>query len=571
MAQLGRIPSHHPIMSQSRYVIRKPKIDMAQHARGMQRLPTVLRRMGFSSVRPGQDAVVSSLMAGRDTIGILPTGTGKSACFIIPTLCLGLKTLVFLPLISLMSDQVQSAVAKGARVGSISSHNPALHAETMRAWLRGDLDLLYVAPERLRRDDFMAAMRQVPPDMIVLDEAHCISSWSVTFRPAYKVIGDFITALQPKIVAAFTATCPPQVENDIRHVMCIEDAHLAMHYPRRRNLDLRSAPWDGASSLVTMMEHQQEGASIVYCAKKIRTEELALELQKMSGQYVGFYHGGMTPSARNNTQAMFMSGELPWLCATNAFGMGIDKSNIRNVIHRDIPGSLEAQMQEDGRAGRDGGPSLCLTYFSQDSVRTQEYLINLNSPSFAEVRQVFKALSKEAARHDGVVNLSYEEIASHSGLKAPRLGAIMNILAGARVTDRAPAEEKICSIRLRNRVDQPQLTSLMETLQQCGLPASDGYVDIALSTLETEMGVQAATVKRRLADFAKQQLIDFVPPETQRPIRIIGGVELVDAAQVDELRDKAFWRLSQTIEYATVVPDVDKHQYVEDKLGIKSC
>lgn len=544
---------------------------MEQYARGMQKLPAVLHRMGFQKVREGQDAVIASLMAGRDTIGILPTGTGKSACFVIPTLCLGLKTLVFLPLISLMKDQVQSAVAKGARVGSISSHNPALHAETVRAWLRGDLDLLFVAPERLRRDDFMAAMRKVPPDMIVLDEAHCISTWSVTFRPAYKVIGDFITALQPRIVAAFTATCPPQVEHDVRHVMCIEDAHLSMHYPRRRNLELKSEDWNGAVSLAALLQRQEEGgSSIIYCATRPRTEALALELQNITGEQVGCYHGGMADSARNHMQSLFMSGEMPWLCATNAFGMGIDKQNIRLVVHRDIPGSIEAQMQEDGRAGRDGKHSTCLTFFSPDSVRTQEYLINLNSPSFDEVRRVHRAMEKHAAHHDGVISLSYEELSKAAGLQAPRLGAIMNILSGARVTDRAAATEKICSVRLRNKVDTPAVTNLLEMLQQCGRPAANGYIDIPLATLMEEMDVGDATVKRRLADLAKQQVIDYVPPDTQRPIKLIGDLSQVDAELVDELREKAFWRLGQTIEYATKVADKDKHKYVEDQLGIVS-
>lgn len=536
----------------------------------MLKLPAVLKRMGFQRMREGQDAVAASLMAGRDTIGILPTGTGKSACFIIPTLCLGLKTLVFLPLISLMADQVQSAVAKGARVGSISSHNPALHAETVRAWLRGDLDLLFVAPERLRRDDFMAAMRKVPPDMIVLDEAHCISTWSVTFRPAYKIIGDFITALQPKIVAAFTATCPAQVEHDIRHVMCIEDAHLSMHYPRRRNLELKSEDWQGAAPLASLLTQQTEGAAIVYCATKRRTEELALELQKITGEQVGFYHGGLAPAARNYIQSQFMTGEIPWLCATNAFGMGIDKSNIRLVVHRDIPGSIEAQMQEDGRAGRDGLRSTCLTYFSPDSVRTQEYLINLSSPSFGEVRQVHKALVKHAANHDGLISLSYEDLSKAAGLHAPRLAAIMNILSGARVTDRAAATEKICSVRLRNKVDSPVVTSLLELLQQCGVPAANGYIDVPMCTLVEELNVQESTVKRRLGDLAKQQIIDYIPPDSQRPIKLIGDLSQVDAELVDELREKAFWRLSQTVEYATKIPDRDKHKFVEDQLGIIS-
>ena len=497
--------------------------------------------------------------------------SGKTDCFVIPILACGLKALVFSPLISLMRDQLQSSMRKGVRAGSITSHDNAMGVEYMKQWLRGDLDLLYVAPERLRRDDFLEVMRKVPPDLVCLDEAHCLSTWSMTFRPAYKVIGDFITEFKPKQLLALTATCPPQVEQDVRHVMCMDDAHKEVYFPRRNNLVLKSEEWTSAAPLLTLLERVTDGSAIVYCATRAQVEKTAKEIQDMSGQDVGYYHGGMNPSQRSHAQDRFMSGETPWVVATNAFGMGVDRSNVRLVVHRDIPGSIEALSQEIGRAGRDGKQSLCQTYFDQASVRTHHFLINLSSPSFEEVKQVYKALHQLVDRSTGVVNASNDEVANAAGLKTYKLGAIMSILSGARVTDRTKADEKVCSIKLRNRVDDARLISLMEILHQCGNPADDGYTDISLALLSAELGVSDATVKKRLTDMSKSQMIEYVPPEKSKPIKLIGDLNQVDARTVDELRAVAFAKLDQVITYANDVPDVDKHRHIEDMLGITSC
>lgn len=1403
-------------MSEPRYVIRTPRIDMAQLGRGMAALPTVLRQLGYSSLRPGQDEVVKCIMSGRDVLGILPTSLGKTACFIVPTLALKMRTLVFSPLISLMRDQEQSALRKGVRAGSITSHNPAMAAEYLKQWLRGDLELLFIAPERLRRDDFLEVMRKMPPDMVVLDEAHCLigdhmvatefgprrmedfylsdqaghplprvwsrsksgslelqrvvrtwqhsakakkmlriqvrnigtiectddhvwfcgtrevaaknlkigdtvscktfggqdlrglnadqlqlvigsyfgdgglgctggsslsyrvqwthgvvqkeycewkaallggtcnpverngysgkaavrgrsavfqlpgpigrgkggkhckkasvpswmlkqagakalaiwlmddgscakdritlhtegfteagvkllqsmlkrrfkvgskkefakgwrivlntadtekfanivkehirpefmyklgkhaklkpwetksawddkfstalypvkaiftpkqqpewvydieveknhnffvfakvgsrcaarsnlmsdtkqavlvhnclSSWSVTFRAAYRVIGDFVTEFQPKLVVALTATCPPRVEADIRHVMCIEEAIKVLHYPRRTNLDLKSQLWNGPASLLNLME-RANGPAVIYCATQKRTEELALELQALSGQEVGFYHGGLTKTQRSHTQDRFMQGDIQWMCATNAFGMGVDKSDIRLVVHRDHAGSMEAQAQECvhpeswistssgivlanevelgenmpmfvdfnqkpteakvvkclrnktvklvelrtklgstvlvtpnhplleyrsgfiheiaakdigigacllaatnlrfrrgsdidilsilrscpepvyagvssdlvnllrtklsvtaisscfklnrlydynmykagnkagllsgwtsacqlagisdseffehvlyfktkaskriklprcvtadiawlagivatdgymfkaqpaanvgygawclklgntnpriadkfqrvvegmglhvnrsvrrpsgeklsvkdltvvetsspillhmmtclgiptgkksytvrvspllfqaheeircaylaglfdgdgcvgtkvikptarlhsaswyfisdvamlvrtlalagsvsaedytckrdvmrahsdhgytltiysasdvsklgrylspyavknwehltavspdrsvacrrpkvyageghwlldsveeihtrdyagdvlnwrvepgnhllvngilthncGRGGRDGKYTLCMTYQSDDTIRTHHFLIGLSNPSFAEVQMIFKALQR-TANQEGIVTLSKADLAQKAGLKAPRMDAILNILSGARVIDRAAAGEKVCSVRLKNRVDDYRLTQLMEALFICGNQAPDGFTETSMERLSTEMDLKEPTLKKRLKDLATAQFIDYVPPEAARPIRLQGGLELVDAVMVDELRQLAFDRLDQVVQYVET-PDAEKHAFIERALGVVS-
>lgn len=550
----------------SRYIVRQPHIDPMQLARGMQALPDVLKRMGFSSLRPGQDQCVNAIMAGRDTIGILPTSTGKSLCFTVPGLALGWRTLVFSPLISLMRDQEQSMAAKGVRVGSITSHNPALGDQYIRQWMRGDLDMLYVAPERLKRDDFMQAMRAMPPHHVTTDEAHALSAWSTTFRHAYCCIGDLISELNPQVVSAFSATLPKTAEDDVRRVMCIEEAHRVLHYPRRTNLDIRSSTWRGTPGLCALLE-RTPGSAIIYCASQAGTEELAADLQKMTGQDVGFYHGGLNKTQRNHTQDQFQCGQIRWLCATNAFGMGVDKGDIRLVVHRDITGSVEAAAQEIGRGGRDGKYSLCHTFFDTASVNTHKFLIDKSNPSFKEVKTVYDGLVK-AAGSDGIITTSPADVCQKAGLKVWKMDAILQVLSGAQVIDRCKSDEKICSLRLKNRIDDPKLSELMDVARLYGDEAANDYLEVDIIRMARELDVSEVTLKGRLKGFAKLGVIDYVPPERAKPVKVQGSLQQVDGETVDGLRAKAQERLQQTITFARDTPDEEKHGFLEHHLGI---
>lgn len=309
-----------------RFPTRNTTINTEELKKGMKRLPAVLNQMGFSSLRKGQDGVVYHLLGGADVVCILPTSLGKTACFVVPTLCHEWKTIVISPLVALIRDQMKGLWDKGIAAGELTSLNtPAQNLATMKDWANGDLNFLYIAPERVNNEDFIQACNKTPPDCVVIDEAHSISSWSDNFRPSYKSAGDFINKFNPKVVAAFTATCPAPVEQDIRWVLGLKTAHKIVYYPRRTNLKLTSRPLRNNYDLLQDIR-QVDGSTLIYCTTIKKVEEIAAELGKFSSEPIGFFHGQLSPATKKHQQDSFMSGSTRVMLATSAFGMGIDKA-----------------------------------------------------------------------------------------------------------------------------------------------------------------------------------------------------------------------------------------------------
>ena len=547
---------------EERYTVRRPIVNAAQLQKGMHGLPRAMKMMGFSEMRAGQDQVVCALMAGRDAVVVLPTSLGKTACFTLPTLALNKQTLVISPLIALMQDQVQNPRRKGVRAGCINSHNQAMNAEYIKDWISGNLEILVVAPERLRREDFMDAMRHRRPWMVCVDEAHCLSAWSMTFRSAYCVVGDFISELNPEVVASFTATCPPEVEADIRRVMCIEKALKIVYYPRRTNLDLRSSDLPDLSGLYRAIE-RVNGPVIMYCATTKHTESLALSLQELSGKEVGFYHGKMAPDKRSDTQNRFMQGDMNIICSTNAFGMGVDKSNVRGVFHYDMPGTVENLAQELGRAGRDGKYSLCMTYYSGQATRTQRFLNECSNPSVQDVRAMYEQLRVLAGDGD-IVHMSVQKIAEAARLQNTDCAyAVMQVLQGSLVVERNKATEKQCNVRFLNRLDDTRFENLRQGIISLGDLGTDEYYKFDLLGLATELDLRETTVRAHLNSLAKSKVIEFVPPERAAPTKIIGDESMIDFERVQKRKDDADAKLEEVIFYTKEVPDADKHAFLE--------
>ena len=338
----------------------------------------VLRQyFGFSSFREGQQTLIDAVLAGRDVLGVMPTGGGKSLCYELPALLLPGLTLVISPLISLMKDQVMALQNAGIPAGCIHS---AMSVEELREAYRdtrfGAYKILYIAPERLLTDGFCALAQELEISLLAVDEAHCISQWGQDFRPSYLKILDFLQKLPRRpALAAFTATATAQVRSDIVRILQLQDPVTVVTGFDRPNLRFEVLrPQDKRRALLELLEERRDKSGIVYCATRKGVEQIC-ELLQSSGFAASRYHAGLSPDERRQNQEDFICDRCTVMVATNAFGMGIDKSNVSYVIHCNMPKSVEAYYQEAGRAGRDGAPADCILLFSPGDITTAKYLI----------------------------------------------------------------------------------------------------------------------------------------------------------------------------------------------------
>ena len=333
---------------------------------------------GHTSFREPQKKVIDHLLAGRDVLAILPTGAGKSICYQIPALMMEGVTLVISPLISLMRDQVTALIQNGIPAAYLNSTlTPRQYAEALRRAQQGAYRILYVAPERLMTESFLRFVSTVRVSMIAVDEAHCISQWGQDFRPSYLEIPRFMAQLANRpVVSAFTATATERVRKDILHSLNLKHPQVIVTGFDRENLYFAVQHPDSKDGALVELIRQHRGESgIVYCLTR-RTVEQVCELLCHHGVRATRYHGGLQPEERRQNQEDFLYDRKTVMVATNAFGMGIDKSNVSFVIHYNMPRDLESYYQEAGRAGRDGSPADCILLYSQKDVRLNRFLIN---------------------------------------------------------------------------------------------------------------------------------------------------------------------------------------------------
>ncbi|MDO7907518.1 DNA helicase RecQ [Paenibacillus sp. JX-17] len=335
---------------------------------------------GYPDFREGQKRIVASMLEGSDTLGIMPTGGGKSICYQIPALIHEGLTIVVSPLISLMKDQVDALTTMGIAAAYINSTLTGREAnDRMRAARRGDLKLLYVAPERLELDWFREELAQLPIDCVAVDEAHCVSQWGHDFRTSYLAVAPFVDSLpQRPILAAFTATATPAVMEDMIRLLRLRNPSTFVTGLGRDNLAFSVLRGESKKEFVLnyVREHSAE-PGIIYAATRKDVDEIQQRLLQ-AGISAGRYHAGMTDQERAENQEAFLYDDIRVIVATNAFGMGIDKSNVRYVIHNSMPKNMEAYVQEAGRAGRDGEPSQCILLFGAQDIITQKFLIEQN-------------------------------------------------------------------------------------------------------------------------------------------------------------------------------------------------
>lgn len=344
---------------------------------------------GYTSFRPAQEAPIASLLRNEDVIGIMPTGAGKSICFQIPALCKPGLTIVFSPLISLMKDQVDGLLVQNIPAALINSTlTQAEFNKTMYEVRSGKIKLLYIAPERLGSNFFCNVLRALPIAQVIVDEAHCISEWGHDFRPSYRLIGEWLNSLPKRpIVGAFTATATKYVENDIKKLLGLDKANVYVTGFDRPNLSFSVIRTPKRMDYVVhyVRQHDNENG-IIYCATRKDVDRVYENLTR-AGIKVGHYHGGLSDEVRREMQNAYADDKLQVMVATNAFGMGIDKSNVRYVLHYQMPRNMESYYQEAGRAGRDGAPAECILLYSGQDIQVHKYLIeqSIETPERQEV------------------------------------------------------------------------------------------------------------------------------------------------------------------------------------------
>lgn len=383
------------------------------------RLTTALERhFGFARFRPGQQQIVESVLSGRPVVAVMPTGAGKSLCYQLPALLLDGVTVVVSPLIALMKDQVDALRARGIPSAFVNSTlDQATQRQILDDAAAGHLKLLYLAPERFKFGGALASLKRIPISLFAVDEAHCISAWGHDFRPDYMTLGRVARELDAPRVAAFTATATPRVRDDIVRNLALEDPIVTVAGFLRENLRLSVLP---IQQMRDKPRYAQKllascgGPAVVYCATRKNCEKAAKALTKL-GFNVVVYHGGLDDDSRSAAQEAFQQRDDVVIVATNAFGMGVDKPNVRAVIHWDLPGSIDAYYQEAGRAGRDGAPAFCTMLFTYADTRIQEFFIDNSGEGLsAERRAAIAESGRQKLR--AVVRYAYEEGCRHAAI-----------------------------------------------------------------------------------------------------------------------------------------------------------
>ncbi|MBT8037357.1 MAG: ATP-dependent DNA helicase [Verrucomicrobiae bacterium] len=361
-------------------------------------LEALKEHFGFDGFLDGQEEVIDQILSGQDGLVVMPTGGGKSLCYQLPAMCLEGVTLVVSPLIALMKDQVDALQARGVSATMINSTlgwpEQRDRIERMKA---GEFKLVYIAPERFRAESFMAALADVNVALFAVDEAHCLSQWGHDFRPEYMKLGRVLEGLGRPQALALTATATPVVRKDILDVLKLQAPFETVSGFSRPNLSMSITPVDKHAAKYARLREiiAERKTGIVYCSTRKRVDEVAEMLHDWGVKSIA-YHGGMSDADREKTQNIFITRQADVAVATNAFGMGIDRSDVRFVTHFEIPGSVEAYYQEAGRAGRDGEAAYCELFFNYADTRTQEFFIDGANPGYTNICKVYQFLQNDA-------------------------------------------------------------------------------------------------------------------------------------------------------------------------------
>ena len=492
-----------------------------------------LARFGLTSFRPGQEEVIAAVLAGQDCLCVMPTGGGKSLCYQLPAMMHDGLTLVVSPLIALMKDQVDQLHVLGLPVSFINSTLPtAEQYARLERMAAGEYRLVYVVPERFRSGRFLDAVRKTDLKLLAVDEAHCVSEWGHDFRPDYARLGYFRRMLGNPPAIALTATATDHVRRDIIEQLALREPRTFMTGFARPNLFYKvqcpASERQKPDSLLKFLE-QTPGSGIVYASSRRKTEEVAEAISQGTRRPTAVYHAGMLPNDRRRAQESFMSGRHEIIVATNAFGMGIDKADVRFVVHYNLPGTLEAYYQEAGRAGRDGEPSQCLLMYHPSDRFIQEYFIESNHPARENVEQVYEYLCD---LEENPIEMTQAEVKERLGLPIgpDGVGNCEQLLETAGVLERLIASENMATVRLDN--DLPSLVDLLPrqaTVRRKVLQAVERMVGTRRGELISfnprelyvKLDLDQTSIVNALRELNKQQWFTYVPPFRGRAIRMI--------------------------------------------------
>ena len=530
---------------------------------------TLRERFALERFRPGQRAVIEAVLGGRDVLCVMPTGGGKSLCYQLPALLLPGLTLVVSPLIALMKDQVDALTARGIRATLINSTlDPAEQKARINDIERGHYDLAYVAPERFRSGRFVEAMNRVRPSLLAIDEAHCISEWGHDFRPDYAKIGRARKALGMPPCIALTATATDLVRRDIADQLDLRDPAQFVTGFDRPNLsyavvEARKEADKLAALAETLIEHP--GPSIVYASSRARCDAVGQFLAHDLRREVAVYHAGMGREERAEAQERFMSGKAEVVVATNAFGMGVDKANVRSVVHFNMPGTLEAYYQEAGRAGRDGEPARCLLLYAPGDRFLQEMFIDNEYPPPDAVSKVYEALRRLDA---DPIELTLAEIRETTGvdINESAVGTALKILEGAGGIERFLPRENQAIVRINAEADMPSLADRLGPqahIQRIVLLGLEGLVSRRFNEpiyflpddLAAALGLDRPALNRAIRNIAAELPVDYIPPFRGNAIRVfdrsVRARDLeIDYRTLDDRKRREYDKLERMIKYA---------------------
>ena len=544
------------------------------------------RYWGYDTFRPLQEEIITSIIAGRDTLALLPTGGGKSLCFQVPGLALPGLTLVISPLIALMRDQVEHLNRR---------HIPATFINSSLSWreidtkLQGAMDgkykFLYLAPERIETDIFLERLRRMSVSLIAVDEAHCISHWGYDFRPSYLRISTLRQHLPRVPIAAFTATAPPPVQTDIIDRLELRTPARFTQSFRRTNLSYRVIPTENVGERILQLIRNTPGSGIIYARTRKSVQSLANLLQR-EGIPAAAYHAGLPSKERTQVQSAWIDNTLRIVAATNAFGMGIDKPDVRFVLHLNLPADLESYYQEAGRAGRDGKPCVAVAFKNSQDISELQQWVEDKYPTWDQLNTHYLALCEyfsipNTTPPDTAFPLDTAAIAKRFSLHPLRLHNSIRLLdaEGVLSLNERPEDyaytmltvlpEHILDYKRRFPDKAPLLDHLLRTF---GGEVYSDEVRFLPSNWAKKLGIEEATLIHQFEQLATRGILSFKPPVAHPTIRFLQPRQRLHKQALDWdrytfLTQQSRERLAQVLEYIDPSSETCRSRFLEQYFG----